>query len=242
MIYSVHQPQYIPWLGFFDKIDKSDVFVFLDDVQYKHREFQNRNKIRAKEGGIWLTVPVFYQRGEKIRDVRIDNTRDWRSGHAKSLKSWYSRAPYFKKYFPFFEDLYKNDWERLADLNIRIIEFFLENLGIKKPLYFESKLGAGGEKTQRIINIGRKLKADVYLSGSGGRDYLDEKMFGEWDMKIRYQEFAHPVYRQQFSKGKEDFIPHLSILDLLFNKGDESLSILRGAVEIPTKGEAKDHV
>jgi hypothetical protein len=238
MVYSVHQPQYIPWLGFFDKIDKSDLFVFLDDVQYKHREFQNRNKIRVKEGWIWLTVPVLSARGEKIRDVRIDNTRDWRSAHAKSLKSWYSRAPYFKTYYPFFEDLYARNWSRLADLNVRVIEFFLESLGLKKPLYLESDLKAGGEKTQRIINIGRKLKADVYLSGSGGRDYLDEDMFGACGMKLRYQEFVHPLYRQQFSKGKIDFIRHLSLLDLLFNEGEKSLKILRGVVKTSTQEEA----
>ncbi|MBI5873346.1 MAG: WbqC family protein [Candidatus Omnitrophica bacterium] len=228
MIYSVHQPQYLPWLGFFDKIDKSDAFVFLDDVQYKHREYQNRNKVRTKDGWIWLTVPVKFYRGDKIRDVRIDNSRDWRTQHLKSLKSWYSHAEHFDKYFSFFESLYKKEWDRLCGLNVAIIEFLLESLAIKKPVYFESELNAGGEKTQRIINIGKKLKADVYLSGAGGRDYLEENKFSESNIGLRYQDFVHPVYRQQFLKEKEDFIPYMSVVDLMFNEGERSLGIIRG--------------
>ncbi|HAJ57170.1 MAG TPA: hypothetical protein DCL35_05310 [Candidatus Omnitrophica bacterium] len=228
MIYSVHQPQYIPWLGFFDKIEKSDCFVFLDDVDYKHREYQNRNKIRAKDGWIWLTVPVVNQRGEKIREVRIDNSRDWRARHLKSLKSWYARAEYFDRYFPFFESLYGKDWTLLAELNIEIVMFALKCLGIDRPIYFESKLNAGGRKTERIINIGRSLGADAYLSGAGGRDYLDEDSFSENKIELRYQDFRHPVYRQQFSSGKEDFMPYMSVVDLLFNEGANSLKVIKG--------------
>jgi hypothetical protein len=228
MIYSVHQPQYLPWLGFFDKIDKSDAFVFLDDVQYKHREYQNRNKVRTKDGWIWLTVPIKFYRGDKISDVRIDDSRDWKTQHLKSLKSWYSRGDNFDKYFSFFEALYKKEWDKLCELNVGIIEFLLDSLGIKKPIYFESELNAGGEKTQRIINIGEKLKADVYLSGAGGRDYLEENKFSESGMGLCYQDFVHPAYRQQFSNKREDFIPYMSVVDLMFNEGERSLGIIRG--------------
>ncbi len=227
MIYSVHQPQYLPWLGFFDKIDKSDVFVFLDNVDYKHREFQNRNKIRTKDGWIWLTVPVIYHRGKKIRGIEIDNSRDWRNQHLKSIKSWYSRAEYFDKYFLFFEDLYSKDWNKLCDLNMAVIDFCLKSLKIDKPVYLESELNAGGEKTQRIINIGKKLNCDVYFSGSGGRDYLEEDKFLEHKIELRYQDFSNPVYRQQFLAKKDDFVPGMSVIDLLFNEGDNSINILR---------------
>ncbi len=228
MIYSVHQPQYLPWLGFFDKIDKSDCFVFLDQVQYKHREYQNRNKIRTKDGWMWLTVPVRYERGEKIREVRIDNSRNWPSVHLKSLKSWYSRAEFFDKYFPFFEKAYSRKWERLIDLNVEIIKFLLKSLGIKKKIYFESKLDIRAEKTDRIIAIGKKLKSGTYLSGAGGRAYLEEEKFDEAGIKLAYQDFNHPVYRQLFGASGAEFVPFLSVLDLLFNEGRNSLKILRG--------------
>ena len=234
MIYSVHQPQYLPWLGFFDKIDKSDAFVFLDDVQYKHREFQNRNKIRTKDGWMWLSVPVLYERGEKAKDVRIDNARDWKKGHLKSLKAWYSNAPFFDKYAPFFESCYKREWDRLCDLNVFMINFLIESFGIKKTIYFESDLKVEGVKTERIVNIGKVLKADTYISGQGGKDYLEEEKFKQSGIELRYQDFMHPIYRQQFLQGNKNFLPCLSAVDLLFNEGQNSLDILRG--------EAKGHV
>ncbi len=127
MIVSVHQPQYIPWLGYFDKIDRSDCFVFLDQVQYKPREYQNRNKIRTKDGSIWLTVPVI-SKGmgrQKICDVKIDNSSDWQKRHWQNLKTWYGRAEFFKDHFMFFEEVYAERWEKLIDLNVHIINFIL---------------------------------------------------------------------------------------------------------------------
>ena len=106
--------------------------------------------------------------------------------------------------------------------------FALKCLGIDRPIYFESKLNAGGRKTERIINIGRSLGADAYLSGAGGRDYLDEDSFSENKIELRYQDFRHPVYRQQFSSGKEDFMPYMSVVDLLFNEGANSLKVIKG--------------
>jgi len=125
MIISVHQPQYIPWLGFFDKIAKSDAFVFLDQVQYKPREFQNRNKIRTPKGWMWLTIPVTCKGlgRQKICNCVIDNTFPWARKHAASLKSCYGGANFFSEYFAFFEELYAKKWERLAELNIHIIRY-----------------------------------------------------------------------------------------------------------------------
>jgi len=219
MIYSVHQPQYLPWLGFFDKINKSDVFVFLDGVQYKHREFQNRNKIRTKDGWIWLTVPVFCTRGDKVSEIKIDNSRDWRSAHLKSLNAWYAKSEFFGEYFLFFKELYEKEWDKLIDLNVAITKYLLKVFGIKTEIYFESDLAAGGEKTGRIVNIGRKLGADVYLSGAGGRDYLQEDKFAQARLKLEYQEFNHPVYKQQYCASKKDFILFMSAIDMLFNEG-----------------------
>ncbi|MFA5118425.1 MAG: WbqC family protein [Candidatus Omnitrophota bacterium] len=228
MIVSVHQPQYIPWLGYFDKIARSDCFVFLDNVQYKEREFQNRNKIRTKDGWVWLTVPVV-SKGlgrQKIADVAIDNGFAWRKQHLKSWEVWYARSPFFKENFAFFEKIYTSEWDKLAQLNIYIIQYVLKMLGVEKPVFFESVLQTTTTKTERIIEICRKLKADVYLSGAGGRDYIEADKFREAGIELRYQDFIHPEYRQQFSLSGKDFISHLSIFDLLLNEGPESRKIL----------------
>ena len=229
MIVSVHQPQYIPWLGYFDKIRKSDSFVFLDRVQYKEREFQNRNKIRTKDGWLWLTVPVV-SKGlgrQLIADAAIDNSVGWAREHCLSLKSAYGCAEFLTPHAPFFEDLYSRQWKKLSELCVCIIEYVLKELSIVTPLRYESRLDISGAKTDRIVEICAKLKADTYLSGAGGRDYLEEDKFTKAGIKLEYQDFKHPAYRQQFMKTKEDFQPHMSALDLLFNEGPRAAEILR---------------
>jgi len=227
MIYAVHQPQYLPWLGFFDKMERSDVFVFLDNVQYKHREFQNRNRIRTKDGEMWLTVPVRVERGQLVRDVRIDDSQGWREEHLKSLKAWYGRAPYFKENIKFFESLFASPREKLIDLNLVTIRFFCEAFDIKTRTVLSSELDVSGTKSQRIADIGRALGADTYLSGAGGREYLDEEVFKNAGQHVVYQEYAHPRYPQLFMKSDEDFVPFLSAVDLVFNAGPESGAVLR---------------
>jgi hypothetical protein len=143
------------------------------------------------------------------------------------MKAWYSKAGSFKDHADFFKEIYSKEWGKLLDLNVTVTKYLLSVLGIDKKIYFESELGVGGEKTQRIINIGKKLKADTYLSGSGGRDYLESDKFQDAKIKLVYQDFCHPVYKQLFGAGEKDFIVNLSIVDLLFNEGDRSLGIIR---------------
>lgn len=233
MIISLHQPQYIPWLGYFDKIDKSDCFVFLEQVQYKPREYQNRNKIRTKDGWMWLTVSIMSKglNRQKICDVKIDNDSDWQKKHWRSLTVWYGRAKFFKDYFSFFEDVYTRRWEKLIDLNIHIIKYLLKELKIETSLYYESEIDISSQGTDRIIEICKKFKADTYLSGIGGRDYLEEGKFVQAGIKLEYQNFIHPAYHQRYIEGKDFFLPYMSALDLLFNKGEESTNILRGEVK-----------
>ncbi len=224
MILSVHQPQYIPWLGYLDKIARSDAFVFLDCVQYKEREFQNRNKIRTRGGWAWLTVPVVSKgKGrQRIDAVLIDNQRPWRRQHHKSLCTWYAHAPFFARYEPFLAQTYAREWVRLIDLNVHIIRFLLEEFGIATPLSFESQYGIAAAKTERIIALCETLGAGTYLSGAGGRDYLDEGSFAAHGIALQYQSYRHPQYRQQWGDDGTGFIPNLSALDLLFNEGPQS--------------------
>jgi len=222
MIIAAHQPQYLPWLGYFDKIAKSDAFVILDRVQYKEREFQNRNRIRTKDGLLWLTVPVISTGcgRQPIGDVMIDNSSGWGRRHLLSLKAAYGSAPFFKDHLPFFEELYGREWKKLSVLNFHIIEYILKVLGIARPVHFESALGIAGTKTDRLTEICKKLGADTYLSGAGGACYLEEEKFPAGGIRLAYQEFTHPVYRQQHMAGKDDFISCLSIVDLICNEGE----------------------
>ena len=224
MIISVHQPQYLPWLGYFHKICSSSEFVFLDNVQYKVREYQNRNRIRTADGWMWLTVPVLKAEHSypNISSVRIDNSRDWRTQHWKSLISNYGHAPFFKKYGGFFEDMYGMDWDKLAEFNIYTVKGIARLLGIDRPIYFESQLNIDTKNTQRIIDICKALKADTYLSGDGGKKYLDEKLFAHNGIRLAYQDFKHPEYKQRYAL----FEPFMSIIDLLFNHGSDSLKML----------------
>jgi hypothetical protein len=219
MILSVHQPHYLPWIGYIDKIFKSDVFVFLNNVQYKKREFQNRNKIRIKTGWLWLTVPVISKDKylQRLSDVDVNNETDWVNEHWKSIEHNYSHAKYFPAFRNRFADVYQHTWQRLVDVNVRLIEIFNDIYGVRTPVHFESNLDIRTTSTQRIIDICKKLNADTYLSGTGGKDYMDESLFAANGIRLVYQEFKHPVYGQVF----EGFEPCMSIIDHLFNCGPD---------------------
>lgn len=220
MIISIHQPHYLPWVGYFNKIVNSDAFVFLDNAQFEKGGFQNRNKIRTKHGWIWLTVPVITKGKleQRIKDVKINNVVKWQKSHLQSIEMNYSKTKYFSSVYEVLKGFYEKDWDRLVDINVHLTKCLLEYLEIKVPVYFESELDIEGEKTQRIINICKKLNADQYLSGIGAKDYLIEGEFSKHSIKLVYQEFKHPVYNQVYP----NFKPNMSIIDLLFNCGKDS--------------------
>jgi hypothetical protein len=217
MILSVHQPQYLPWIGYFDKIKRSDMFVFLDDVQYKKREFQNRNRIRTKTGFIWLTVPVKTKDKytQKINEVEIDNSTDWAQEHWKSIELSYSKSIFFIEYKKIFEKVYSVKWEKLVDINIQLVKIFLDLFNIKTPVQYESELNIGTTSTQRIVDLCKHYNADTYFSGSGGKEYMDETLFEKNNIKLVYQDFHHPAYKQVFP----GFEPYMCMIDMLFNAG-----------------------
>lgn len=196
---------------------RADVFVLADDVQYTAHGFINRNFIKSPKGKQWLTVPVITRgRGaQKINEARIDKDQDWRRKHWNSLQFNYKYAPYFDYYAEFFEQLYQKEWEFLVDLNIALIGFVRKALNIDCPIHLSSELSLASEKTERIIDMAKKTGCDQYLSGEGGKRYLDEALFKEAGIELIYSDFKHPIYHQQFFK----FIPNLSIIDLLFNEG-----------------------
>ena len=228
MIAAIHQPQFIPWLGYFDKIDQSDVFIFLDNVQYKKNEYQNRNRIKTVNGWQWLTVPVLYKFPQKINEVRINNKIDWKRKHLNALVTNYSKAEYFEKYIGYFKELYSKEWEYISNINIEVTRQLAEFLGIKKNFIIVSEIihlkgGFSDDPTERLIELCRLIGADTYLAGKDGAKYMDVEKFTKSGIKLTFQDFKHPVYNQLFRK----FEPNMSVIDLLFNHGEESLEIIR---------------
>lgn len=224
MIVSIHQPQYLPWLGYFDKVERSDVFVFLDNVQFKKNEWQNRNKIKTSDGWQWLSVPVIHGFTQKISEVEINNTVQWGRKHLMALVTHYSKAPFYKDYIDFFEQAYTQEWTFLVDINVHVIKYLVDVLGLSdKKFVLASDLESREGSTERLIDICKQLGGDVYLSGKDGAKYMDLEIFKEEGIQVIFQDYKHPQYDQLYG----DFEPFLSIIDLLFNCGPESLSILK---------------
>ena len=227
MILTGHQPEHLPYLGFFYKIAKADKFVLVDHVQYLQKSFQNKNRIRTapgSEGFFWLTVPVITKdsRYQKINEVEINNKTSWGKKHWKSIYLNYKNTPFFKDHQDFFEDLYSKRWKELVDLNETIIYYLVEKLGIKTPIIKSSNYNFKQKKNDLLIEMCQKLKADTYLSGQGAKDYIDEDKLKTIGLNHNFSDFKHPIYSQKY----KPFIPNLSAIDLLFNCGPKSLDII----------------
>lgn len=224
MIVSIHQPQYLPWLGYFDKIDLSDAFVLLDTVQFKKNEWQNRNKIKTAQGWQWLTVPVTYQYPQLISDVGINNREKWQHRQRQAIQSNYRKAPFWALLEGFFEEIFATEWTHIRPLNIFVVQRLSALLGIKTPIHVASEMAVfPDDPDERLIAITKHLKGDTYLAGSGGRGYMDLEKYERKGVAVLFQEYEHPVYNQLFGS----FEPYMSVVDLLFNYGVESLNILR---------------
>jgi hypothetical protein len=222
---AVHQPQYLPWIGYFDKMDQADCFVVLDHVQFKKNEWQNRNRIKAASGWQWLTVPVLHRFPQRIAEVKINNAVPWSRKHLQTLSVNYRGAPFFEVHRPFFEEVYTREWTRLIDLNLATLGYLVTALGIHTKLILASSLGLPGHAgaTEHLVAICQALGADAYLSGVGGTGYLAPARFEEAGIRLCFQAFGCPSYPQRFRA----FVPNLSVVDLLFNCGERSLQVLR---------------
>ena len=225
MIVAVHQPQYLPWIGYFDKIDKADFFVLLDDVQFKKNEWQNRNKIKTAQGWQWLTVPVRYKYPQLINEVPINRTIRWQHKQGQAILSNYKKATYYHYLEEFFDEMFCFNWELISQLNISLVNKLVKVLEIDTPLFVSSELGEFPQDAdQRLIAITKLFGADTYLAGIGGREYMDLDRYKENGIEVVFQDYTHPVYDQLFG----EFQPNMSVIDLVLNHGPQSLTILRG--------------
>lgn len=218
VIVAIHQPNYLPYYGYFDKIRNSDVFVFLDNVQFEKNSYTNRNRIKTPQRWCWLTVPVVKAPLDtQIKDMEIDPHPDWQEDHWKSFVFNYGSAPFFYKSRA-LEIIYKNfKWEKLFLLNETLIVTLCALFGLDAEFVNASQLNVEGSGTDLLLNICKKLKADVYLSGKSGRNYLEHGKFRRNGIEVSFQHFEHPVYRQQFGN---EFLPNMSVIDMLFNVGE----------------------
>lgn len=218
----VLQPGYLPWLGFFDQMHWADTFVIYDDVQYTKNDWRNRNRIKGPNGPQWLTVPIYFHLGDMIKDVALPVNKRWVKTHVKSLQFAYAKAKYFDDYFPRIKELIEAPHERLIDLDMALIMFLKSTLGIDTQILYSSRMDVKDSKSQRLINICHECDATQYLTGDTARDYLDVKLFENNGIEVRYHHYKHPEYPQLFG----DFVPYLSVVDILFNCGSESLDYI----------------
>lgn len=230
LIMAMHQANYIPWLGYFYKIARADVFVYLDVVQYpRGQSFAARNRIKTPNGVTFLTIPVSLPKGRQgkalYNEVRFADER-WKSKHLKTLQLSYKKAPFFTEVITIFEKAFEQ-CDNLLDLNVRLIEDFCQYLQIDtRRVLLSDLLDDFGQKTDLIIDLCQALGANVYLSGTGGgKEYNDEQKLNAHGIELMYSDFKHPVYQQLWG----EFVPNLSIVDLLFNHGKkEGRKILLG--------------
>lgn len=230
------QPGYLPWLGFFDQIVHCDVFILYDELRYTPDSWRNRNRIRMPQGWCWLTVPVVNAgiRDKTIREIEISEQGNWRRSHWRTIRNHYARAPFFPPHEEFFARLYEKRWKYLVDLDLEIIAYLLRMLriGTKMLLASEESLEAnyarthatGGEPTDRVAFLCQRLGADRFLEGALGRAFMQPARLEPLGIALEFHDYQHPYYHQRFG----GFIPYLSVIDLLFNHGPDSLDILTG--------------
>lgn len=221
MIVTIHQPEHLSYLGFWQKLLSADMIVFLDNVQYEKNYFQNRNRICTPNGAQYITVPVT-NTTNPIKDVSIAKEYGiyGRRKILRSIKENYSKAPFFKGVYPMLERCYMYKHSSLRNLNLHLYMVIRDYLGISKPLVFASELGVSGSKTDLIVDICKKVGATKYIAGKSGMDYLELDKF---DIPVEFQDFKHPIYPQHNSTI---FIENMSIIDALFNLGKETINLI----------------
>lgn len=220
MIIAVHQPNYLPYLGFFDKMKNADIFVIYDTAQFSKEDYHHRNRIRIFNGWKWLTVPVEKKR-ISINQIKVvdqlscKEENKWNSTHFRVIHDNYKNAPFYEDYMNDFHAIYEKNYSLLCELNMDFILFLKEAFDIDTEIIYTSDLGHLSSSSQGLVEIVQNLDGDTYLSGQGGKNYLDLSLFEDVGIKVDFQDYVHPIYNQCY----EDFVPYMSAIDALFNTG-----------------------
>jgi hypothetical protein len=221
---AIHQPHYLPWLGYLAKWAAADCFVFLDTVQYEKNGWQNRNRIKTNDGPRWLTVPVRARLGQSLAAVEIDASQPWMRRHLTTIEQGYAHAPYTERYVDELRAFYARGWPKLGPLAVASSTWLGRTMGITTPTRLASELGADADDpTARLVSLCRAVGGTTYLAGRDGVKYMDLARFAAAGIEVLGQAYEHPVYAQVHG----EFVPFLSGLDLLLNCGDAALEILR---------------
>ena len=229
---AICQPHYLPWLGYFEMIDRVDLFVFLDDVQFSKNGWQNRNRIRKTSNSNdlkWLTIPITKEKLDTLLLTKsISQKTDWITTNLAHLRESYKYSPYFNHYFSIIEKVYtENKNNPLADFNISLIKKLCEIFRIKTNFLRSSKMNLQGKREQRLVNICKHISAHHYLANNATGSYVNAEYFKQYNIIFELQNYQHPSYEQYYKNSILKFIPYLSIIDLLFNHGEDSIEIIR---------------
>ena len=218
---SAHQPAYLPWLGYLDKIKRSDIFIFLDTVQFEKNSFTNRNKKKKKNGPIWLSIPVIKTDhfDKTMNEMLIDNNFHWQRKHLCSIQTAYSKAPHFKELFPKLQELYATEYDNLVDATWNHLIFWLDILGVKTKIIKSSELDIHSKKSDLVLDLCKSINADYYISGALGKDYLELEKFKAAGIQVEFQNYKHPVYNQLYG----EFLPYMGVVDFAMNAADYSI-------------------
>lgn len=217
MIVSIHQPDYIPWLGLYYKMAHSDVFVYLDDAQYSNEADHNVNKIKTPQGEFKLKVPVEQHLGDLICNVRTKDELKWKEKHLKTLKMNYAKAPYFDEIYPGLEAVILSHTGSIAELNMAINRYICNGFGIQTKILKSSDMNINTVREERVIDICLAVGGTEYLSGNGARVYQTESHFTDRGLKLTYLDYKPIEYKQLWPKV--GFLPYMSVLDYIFNCG-----------------------
>ena len=229
-----HQPNLYPYGGFFAKVAVCDIFIIVDNTQYVKKEFHNRNRVRLQNDKvIWLTIPVKNAGNykSKINEMQIDNSINWKRKHLKTISLNYKSTPYFEQYFEEFEKLLTQDWDLLVDFNIAFIKLCIATLQLNTPIFTASEMKISGKSTNLILDICKKTDSNAYLHGKHAKDYVDFNFLNKNGINNLIQDFSPQLYPQGNS---QIFTPNLSILDMLFNLGEDTLNFLLNSQKIST--------
>ena len=215
-----HQPQYFPYIGIFNKILKSDIFLFVDSTKFVSKVWYNRTIIKDKKDKVfYLSIPVSFKNGQIIKDVKIIKN-NWKIKHLKSISNIYGSSKYFGDLFPLIEEVINQKSDYLIDYTINSMEIILSKISYDKSnIYFQSKENIVGSKNDLIVNIVKHFKSNKYLSGEGAKDYVKENYLKDKNIDHSFNKFKHPIYTQNGNK----FIENLSIIDCIFNIGFNDL-------------------
>lgn len=225
----IHQPDFLPWLGYFHRLLKADLFIALDHVQFvtgTSRSWTHRDMIKTPQGAKWLSLRVQKAPfGTPIRDILLAPGTDWRRDNLNMVRENYRKSPYFDEVFPRLEQLYAQPGEAMADMNLASLDLLEEMLDVKTPRLISSQMSPQGASTPMLVDLLKKAGATRYISGQGARAYLETDLFEKAGIELVWQDFRHPVYPQAHGA----FIPMLSSIDALFHCGlDGTRKLLRG--------------